>query len=386
MKIVCLVAAVVMLCCSCVPLEKPSHTESQEMMGVWISFSEINEMLTRDFKGEFGRVLENCEVLGITDLFVHTRAFADSLFPSKYFPLNEKVSGYEYDVLGYMISECHKKGLRFHAWINPYRIAAGQTDIAALPEENIARVWLSDSNTENDNSICIYDGVYFNPASYEVRKLIINGIREIVGNYDVDGIHFDDYFYPTAEISFDELSYAEYAQSSANPLALEDWRRANVNALISGSYTAIKFIDKNIVFSISPAASVEKNYNQYFADVSAWVKSGCVDVIIPQLYFGFEYPDAQFQFENLLSEWVSLVADYECRLNIGLATYKIGTKTEPDCYEWQNDSLIARQVELCLATQKVEGYTFFSYSSLFSEEELNAKAREKIMGIKKELA
>ena len=130
-------------------------------------------------------------------------------------------------------------------------------------------------------------------------------------------------------------------------------------------------------------ASIEKNYNELYADVKTWVESGCLDAVIPQLYFGFDYPDREFCFDNLLDEWIELSkANTEVELKIGLATYKIGTAAEADREEWNtSEDIIARQAEICYKNGSVSGYVFFSYSSLFSDKELNTKQREKLNNI-----
>ena len=388
MRKLILILCVALFLCSCVApkgqTESIKALQEKYIEGVWLSFSEINEMLEDDFKGKFDTCIANCKSFGTTDIFVHVTAFADSLFDSQYFPKKEQAKKYTYDILEYMINASHENGIRFHAWMNPYRVSTATDDIGTLPDGNPAKKWLSDQDEQNNQNVCIYNGIYLNPASTEVRKHIINSIREIVLNYQVDGIHFDDYFYPIVDEKFDEVSYDEYASKTAVPLSLDNWRRASVNALISGCYTAIKFINKDIIFSVSPAASIDKNYNEYFADVEAWIKSGCVDIIIPQLYFGFNYPDVDYGFENLLNKWKAATEQSETKLCIGLAAYKVGTETEPDCFEWQDENVLSNQVNLCLADKSVGGYCFFSYSYLFSENPINVRARENIIEIKKE--
>lgn len=353
--------------------------------GVWLSFREINAMLESNsgFKAEFERVIESCKALKIGEIYVHIRSYCDSLFKSDYFPLIDEARSTDYDVFEYIINACHTAGIKVHAWINPYRVLTSSSDKEKLNPESPAYKWLSDDNTENDKNVILYDGIYLNPAENEVRELVINGIREVLDKYEVDGIHFDDYFYPTADPEFDSVSYEKYKSETENPLSLSDWRRANVNALISGCYTAVKFYGKDIVFSVSPTASVEKNYNELYADVEGWIKSGCIDWIIPQLYFGFDYPDKQYCFDNLLEEWIDLVKENtEVKLKIGLAPYKIGTDTEADREEWNNsEDIIARQAEICCKNGNVAGFVLFSYSSLVSDEELNSKQRENLVSI-----
>lgn len=357
--------------------------------GIWLSHSEINAMLKSEkgIKEEFAAAIQNCKDAGIKDIYIHVRAFCDSLFKSDYFPLNSAAAVYDFDIFGYMTELCHNNGMRVHAWINPYRVSTSTNDINSLNPESPAYKWRNDDDAENDTNVCTTEkGIYLNPASAEVRGLIIDGIREILSKYPVDGIHFDDYFYPVTDAGFDSASYDGYLEKSESPISQDDWRRANVNALISGCYTAVKFINKDIIFSISPAASIEKNYNEYYADVSAWIENGCVDAIIPQLYFGFEYPDENFRFENLLAEWKGAAdKNADVSLIIGLAPYKIGTESEKDSAEWcGSDDIIARQAEICISDERVDGFVLFSYSSFFSPAELNAHQRENYLKIVRE--
>lgn len=376
------VALLLTLCC-CTPQSSASMPEteavpaSERVIGLWVSYSELNSMLSDNFNEQFKALLENCRATGISDLFVHVRAFCDSIYPSELFPLSSAAAGYNGDLLRDIVELTHKAGLRLHAWINPYRVRTADENIDALADKSPAKMWLKDSDPGNDLNVCFSNGIYLNPASEEVRRTVIAGIREILTNYDVDGIHFDDYFYPTEQAAFDEKSYAGYTSGTEHPLSLADWRRAQVNQLISGCYTAVKFFSKDKIFSVSPAASIEKNYSSMYADVKAWMKNGCVDWIIPQLYFGFEYPDKNFRFDSLLKEWRSVKSAENVRLIPGIAAYKLGTENEPDRAEWgDNAELIARQVKLC--RECTYGAVFFSSGSLFSENELNRRALELI--------
>ncbi len=331
--------------------------------GVWISFSELDNMLLGDFKAEFETAVQNCKARGITDVFVHVRPFCDSYYRSQLFPLRKSVVIHNFDVLEYMINTCHANGIKFHAWLNPYRVKTADNDISTLPDDSPAKRWLSDDNPDNDSNVSTVGGVYLNPASSEVRSLILDGIRELIDNYAVDGIHFDDYFYPTQEAAFDEQSYTAYCSVTQKPLKLDDWRRANVNALISGTYTAIKFKDKDIVFSVSPSASIKENYDKHYADITAWLDSDCVDYIIPQLYFGFDYPVEEYRFDTLVAEWEKITKRTSVKLLIGLAAYKIGTQNEPDREEWANGrDVIKKQAELCKTRDSITGHIYFSYS------------------------
>lgn len=356
-----------LLLVGCSKNEAPSTDANKQnyITGVWVSYSELDAMLQQDFKTEFDAAVQNCKIRNITDMFVHVRPHCDSYYPSQYFPMRQSVSAQSFDVLEYMISKCHQNGIKFHAWINPYRVKTADGDISTLADQSPAKRWLNDENLENDTNVSVLDGVYLNPASIEVRTLIIDGIREIINNYEVDGIHFDDYFYPTVEGSFDEKSYKEYQNNTQKPLMIDDWRRANVNTLISGTYTAIKFKNKDIAFSVSPSASIDQNYNKHYADVTAWVDSGCVDYIIPQLYFGFDYPDKEYRFNTLINTWQKELIGTNTKLIIGLATYKINTQSEPDQAEWKNGTqIIKRQEAICKESTDISGHIYFSYTSM----------------------
>ena len=320
------------------------------------------------FKAEFLTVIKNCKTLNIKSLYIHTRAFGETLYASDYFPTVASCQNYDYDIFNFMVQECHKAGLLVHAWINPYRVSA-KTDVNSLNTQSPAYRWLEDNKDENDHNVAFANGVYFNPAGSEVRTLILDEIRELIARYNIDGIHFDDYFYPTQSADFDAAAYNNYKISAKSPLALDDWRRENVNLLISSVCGAVKYAKGDIVFSISPAADIDHNYNNLYADISLWIRAGWVDEIIPQLYFGFEYPDKSFRFETLLNDWIKLSEQNQnVKLLIGLASYKAKPTLQADKAEWQNNTdIIARQVSICDKNPYVKGYVYFSYSSLFGD-------------------
>ncbi len=346
--------------------------------GLWLSFMEINELLTskKGFKTEFNQVIRDMKSLGLTDLYFHIRSHCDSVVKSDYFPQTEKSQKAGYDILQYAIDTCHSKGIKIHGWINPYRVTASHSDIGKLPDGSPAKKWINEGKSLN---VVVMNGIYLNPAENEVRKLIVDGVRELIGKYSLDGIHFDDYFYPTADPLFDEASYESYKNATKNPLSQLDWRRANVDILISDTKTAIDLSGKTLIFSISPSANIEKNYSLACADVKGWSQKGLIDEVIPQIYFGFNHTDEKFNFDSLLNEWVDLVGETEVKLKIGLAPYKVGTVSPTDGDEWQkNTDILARQVKLCNETEKVEGVVFFSYSTLFSEKGPNTRERENL--------
>ncbi len=379
MKKVLAVLAVMVILAGC------SKTTPQKQInkhsGVWLSYSEVNAMLDGDFKAEFNTLVKNCQSLKITDLYIHVRAFGDALYKSTLFPQNEKSLKYDFDILNYVTDVCHQNKIRVHAWINPYRISTATQNIDEINPNSPAYIWLKDADPQNDKNVCVSGGIYLNPAESQVQQLIIDGVREIVKGYDVDGIHFDDYFYPTQSEEFDKASYDLYKAQNPVPLPLADFRRLNVDLLLSGTYNAIKHIKSDVTFSVSPAASVQNNYEKLYADVRSWVDNGFVDAIIPQLYFGFEYPEDNFKFDKLLNAWCDIAElNPDIKLFIGLGVYKARPELEADKAEWQNnDDIIKRQVETLYNNDRVDGFVYFSYSSLVSDDMEFKAQRENLM-------
>lgn len=387
------VATFLILLTACTPSENINNQNNAEPSGeeikaVWISVYEYG------FAGLDGKLVskkidsmfENISALGLNTVFVHMRANADAVYKSDYFPWSEYCTGTqgavpEYDPLALMTAAAHSKGLKIHAWINPYRISGSTDDVTALCDTHIARQWAADTATAD--RIITYDGkFYFNPASAEVRTLILNGVREIVDNYDIDGIHFDDYFYPTADESFDSTCYAAYAGTANSPISLSEWRKANISTLVS----AVKCITKQagILFGVSPSAHIDGEYTEKngYADIENWLcGNGFVDYIVPQIYWGFEYPESDCRFDNMLKKWVSLKRNGSVKLIIGLAAYKAGTEDRSD--EWQKNSDILKRQIIALRQAECDGFSMFSYSYLFSSDTANTAERDNLTDILK---
>lgn len=359
-----------------------------ELRGMWITYFELAALFDSDegFQKSFETMLDRCEQYQINAVFVHVRSHCDAYYPSKYFPWSKYVSGIKgtqgkdpgFDPLAYMIESAHRRGIQFHAWINPYRVSFDSTDLSLLADSNPAKIWLTDSDTNNDTWVVkAKGGLYLNPAVSETQALVINGIREIVENYEVDGIHFDDYFYPTTDEAFDEREYARYRMEVwGSPLSLEDFRRANVNALVSRAYDTVKSLRPSCSFGISPMAGIRNNYVTVYADIAAWLEGGYIDYVMPQIYFGFEYPQESSRFDALLKEWDDLVSRYEVSLYVGLGAYRIGS-TDENNVEWSRYSdILARQVSCTRDDAECGGFVLYSYSTFFTEDEAHQAERQ----------
>ncbi|MBR4282391.1 MAG: family 10 glycosylhydrolase, partial [Clostridia bacterium] len=269
-----------------------------------------------------------------------------------------------FDPLMIFLEVAHSFNILVHGWINPYRIAKSGTKIEDLGKEDPA------VKLYNEGAVTVLDsGMYFIPSERAVQKLIIDGIREVIQKYPIDGIHFDDYFYPTTAEDFDKSSYETYKKSAGeNAQSLGDFRRASVNSLLFSVYRTIKLHNENIVFGVSPAADIEKNYNTLYADVSHWIEGQYIDYICPQIYFGFEYPKESFRFENLLHSWENLCKN-KVQTIVGLAAYKSG-EMDATSDEWiKNNDILSRQTRLVLQNKNFNGICIYNYSSLIARAE-----------------
>ena len=347
---------------------------------LWISYYEFpfwgsNE---EQAKESFLNMMRLAKNQGYTAVFCHVRANADAFYPSKYFPYAMQLTGeaggaLDYDPLKIMIWAAKSYGLEFHAWINPYRVSNITINPDELAEGHIAARWLTDGS---NRAVVSGNGIYFNPSSTDVQRLVLDGIREILENYDVDGIHFDDYFYPeNITKDFDSKQYSKYLSQSKKPLSLADWRRANVNALVSAVYRLCH--NKKTVFGISPAANMSfdnshDNYNLLYADVALWMREeGYVDYIIPQLYFGYNHPTKKSRYGYLLKIWSSLPKHKNLKFYVGLGAYRMNEDVL-DKAEWHNETdLMARQA---LDAQKAgaDGLAVFSYTASMLENQHNS--------------
>ncbi len=347
---------------------------------IWYAYYELDFRSDTEatFKQKINKMFDDAVALGCDAVICQVRPFADAYYYSDYFPMSVYLTGTQgkdpnYDPLKYMVKAAHDRNLQFHAWLNPYRISSSTTNVNTLADSHPARKWLNDNDPDNDRYVLTYkNGLYFNPSVPEVQKLIINGVREIVQNYDVDGIHFDDYFYPfvnTVDEEFDKTEYLNYGGG----ISLEDWRRANVNTLISGVYGAVKAIDDGVQFGISPSYHISQNgsddnYKIKFADIAKWMNTtGYIDYIAPQIYFGYDHPIADYS--TVLERWMSIKRKASVKIYIGLAAYKIGT-VDANTTEWQTDNDILARQTLDAKSEGCNGVFIFSYSTVTSQNQL----------------
>lgn len=326
---------------------------------MWISYLDIMEMSSGTesaFRSEISAAYDNCAALGINTVYVHVRSHGDAYYNSDYFPRTKYLSG-SYDPLPIMIEEAHKRSLSFQAWINPLRMSAEKD----LSRGNGYAVY---DWTGSERLVKVGSYYYLNPAYSDVIDVIVKGAAEIVANYDVDGLHIDDYFYPTTDASFD--SGAFYNSGYGH---ISDFRRANCDRLVSSLYSAVKTANPSAIFGVSCQGNMENNYNEMYADVEKWCKSsGYLDYIMPQIYFGFD--NSTQPFAQCVKNWDNLAAKGNVPLIVGITAAKIGTEdvwAGAGRNEWLNDSaILRRQVLTSMDQVSYGGVCLFRYRLLFA--------------------
>ena len=352
-----------------VPFAGAAQTAQDNMRGVWVAsvanidYPSSAGMTAQALAAEADTMLDNIAAMGLNTVFLQVRPSADALYRSGLFPQSRYVSGNcgaspdgDFDVLAYWVEGAHERGLQLHAWINPYRITRnGKEELDALPESSPAR--------QHPEWVVEYDGnYYFNPGLPAVQQLVVDGAAEIVRNYDVDGIHFDDYFYPTTDPAFDAADYA----ASGTALTRDDWRRENVNALVELCHaTARRY---GVRFGVAPVGDPEQNYALQYSDAARWLRQGTVDYLMPQLYWGQEYVkdgDTSHSLARLAGAWAALPRAAGVRLYAGLGAYRIGAGDGSDAgSEWVSGRALADQLNL-LDRLGVQGAGLYRYASLF---------------------
>ena len=362
-------------------------SDGDELKGVWISYLEWERLPKerKSFEKAVDQMFDNVKSWGMNAVFVHVRSHSDAMYPSDYYPWSKFASGSAgkdpgYDPLEYMIKAAHARGLKFHAWLNPYRVTGYLMSWDEVSDSSPAKQWFGSGDEAGSRRVLKQGGSwYYNPSFPEVRELVTKGVAEIVENYQVDGIHFDDYFYPELDNAnpsryFDLPEYL----TSGSKLSVDNWRRANVNQLVAETYHTVKSINPSVVFGISPRGYVKelRSSQELFTDIDTWMSmEGYIDYIMPQLYWGFETRTAAgnpapYAFENNLKTWIDLKKRGNAKLYLGLAAYRAGTDTKDytGASEWlRRDDILKRQVEMGRASGQVSGYCFYSYSSFLEE-------------------
>lgn len=359
-----------------------SASANAEMRGLWVATVYNLDYPTKSttdadqLKAYADQILDDAQSIGINAIFLQVRPSGDALYPSEIYPWSAYLTGEQglapdddFDPLEYWIEEAHARGIELHAWVNPYRVTKTEAEIEGLTSDNPA--------VENpDWTFTAGGALYLDPAVPEVRQLVIDGVIEIIENYDVDGIHLDDYFYPTDTFD-DSASFATYGGDFDD---IEDWRRYNIDLLVENLAVAIEAADSSCEFGISPAGvwasdtqhedgsattTTFSSYFQHYADTKSWVENEWLDYIAPQIYWEIGHSTADF--EALFDWWVDLCKDSSTDLYIGMADYKSSNVTSGT---WAGTDELERQLDMIDASSYVQGEIHFRYALMFDDSDI----------------
>lgn len=370
---------VLILISSC-SIFKPIPQPEREFRGFWVATvvnidwpKNGNDAIEKQ-KADYLKILDFYEDLNFNAAIVQIRTAGDAFYDSDYAPWSRFLTGEEgkapntdESILKWMIDEAHSRGMEFHAWLNPYRATFNlKTDILSpIHDFNLHPEWMLKYGKKN----------YYNPGLPEVRQRMVSVIDEIVAEYDIDAIHFDDYFYPYTikdEVFQDSLTYAYHGLPNQS---LKDWRRSNMDSLIKNSFQTIKARKPWVQFGVSPFGVWKNNstdpkgsdtqagqttYEDLYADPLLWMQEGWLDYLIPQVYWSMDLPVASHR--KIVDWWAQNSTN--TNLYIGNGPYKIRNNSDE---AWQNKKELPDQLTLARKTETVQGNVFFSAKSLMQK-------------------
>jgi len=407
---------------------------------VWFSYLEYGELCSGMSKKEFTEFAKDCasklKESGFNTIYIQAVAFTDALYDSSVYPVSSHTPGglanqnsssgrekksdgihtgvgfgigfgkggwsrtgvevtigmegqagnypeeeesnwpkAKYDPLKIMVTQMKKKNIRTEAWINPMR-SVKEEQLESLPDDFIVKKWAK----EKKGRVFLHNGRYYlNPYYPEVLRLISNGISELIQNYEIDGIHMDDYFYPASVPDSIDAAEFEKARQKHPNLTLKQFRTVNVDAMVKQIHNRVKKENLNILFGISPTGNIQTCRNSLFADPAHWAKQGTVDYLVPQIYWGFLHPSKPFA--PTLNEWKQITAGTNVNLIAGLAAYKTGsaqnTNNPQADSEWQNNAHMLADQTITANKADYDGIACFRYANLFSPSPIDSSHSEK---------
>jgi len=339
----------------------PSH----ELRGAWVAtvsgidwpqakYDETSQ------KALYVKYLDTFQSMNINAVFFQVRPNADAYYDSSYEPWSKYITGTAgknpgYDVLKFLIDEAHKRNIQFHAWINPYRIASRSSATAAFPDLD-SRIPVS--MVKDYQKIRVY-----NPALPEVRQRLSDIVADLIERYDVDGIHMDDYFYPSLQSGESMGDDAEFAKYGASFASVKDFRRNNVFLMVQSIRNTIAAKRPGVIFTISPQGNYDNNYNTQYIDVPACCKDKLMDAVIPQLYWSTL--GSTDYFTPRLTWWSSNI--YSTPLMVGYAAYRFDGSTSNLNSGFTSSSELNTEMNLAAAKSNVVGAVFYNTSALIAD-------------------
>ncbi|MCB0837079.1 MAG: family 10 glycosylhydrolase, partial [Bacteroidetes bacterium] len=355
-------------------LGQNTQSPKREFRGVWIAtlknidWPPHKDMHSEEQMAEIVSMLDMHQANGINAVIFQVRPAADAFYDSPFEPWSEWLTGKQgkapdpyYDPLAFFIDECHKRGMAFHAWFNPYRAVVDANEFKQLDPNHI-------SLRKPDWFVKYGPNLYFDPGIPEGRDYVIQIIKDVATRYDIDAVHFDDYFYPypiNGQDFPDSLSYSYFGRDFPDKA---EWRRNNVNTFIHRMRDTLLASRPDLIFGISPfgvwrnqdrdpegsaTRAGAPSYDVLYADIRSWLKKGWIDYVAPQIYWSIGYPPASY---DVLVKWWNNNA-YGKHVYIGHALYKVANNQD---LNWDNPSEIPDQIRMTRKYPNIQGSIFFS--------------------------
>ncbi len=335
---------------------------------IWVSqfdMADVYRLNGNDYVKAVEVIVKNIKNLGLNTVYYQIRPYGDSFYKSEFFPNSRFTSAVSYDAVGIFVEACKKNGLSVHAWINPYRLETEKNmgDGSQIPVNSPL------FDMYKSGELCVWqERYYLNPANPKSIDLVCNGAKEALCKYEFDGLHMDDYFYPTQDAAFDKEFFENSGESN-----LREFREQSVNKLVKKLYETVKSVDSRLLYGISPAGNLSNVKQVYFADVYEWCKTeGYIDYIAPQVYFGFLH--GVCPFSKTVDDWADIIKLPSVKLVVGMTLGKACSgepdtyaKTEEGKFEWINHKdVIKRSVEYVNNSSYCSGYSLFCYQYLYN--------------------
>ena len=361
---------------------KEEIKKEEEIRAIFISYIELSEYISNDIKTSkenVNKMINNIKSTKANTIILQVRICADSIYDSKIFPYSMYVSNSEgeksFDILSYFIKVSHKNNIKLIAWINPYRVRT-TNDINSISEKSPAYKYIG------TDYLYVNNGIFFNPSKKEVEDLIVSGVEEVL-DYSVDGVIFDDYFYPSNDVDYKD--YEEYIKNNKE-ISKEEYNLSIINHLVLRVHELCK--KKNVKFGISPEGNIENNYSKNYADVRKWLENDkYIDFIMPQIYYGFY--NSSKAYTDVIKEWESLLKTDNIDFLVALAFYKVGKidqYAKDGINEWiDNNDIIMREVILSRNLKNYKGFSLFRYDNLFNTINYTETSKNELENLKKVL-
>lgn len=374
----------------------------KQFRAMWVSnvanidFPKLEDV--NDYQNKLIHMLETAKSYDLNAIFYQVRTANDAFYQSKLNPISRFLTGKEgqqppFDVLKFVIDEAKKRNIEVHAWCNPYRVSLN----GLIKKDEYLKTCdpLNLAVRRPDLIILNKEGqIILNPAKQEVRQHIIDSMLEIIENYDVAGIHFDDYFYPYQGLDETHNDLPDFELRQDKSISIHDFRRYNVSLVIQGVHDAIKTKNKNIRFGVSPfgiwrnnqatplganvSPKATQSYDNQYADSYLWVKNGYIDYIVPQLYWEFGHPLAPYA--DLCRFWIKLCKTSKVDLYLGHGAYRLGNEGE-----YENPNEVSNQLLYANPYKTVKGHVFFTYKTFINQDK-SKLGMEYLKNILKEVA